>query len=77
MTQIVVNLENGADTSLLRRMIENMKGVLNTTLHRTENHNVKDEEIQEWIGILHSAKSRIDPSVIDMNDEKTKYLMSK
>ncbi|MBD5339046.1 MAG: hypothetical protein HDR98_07995 [Bacteroides sp.] len=32
MTQIVVTLEKGADSSLLQKMIENMKGVLRTSL---------------------------------------------
>gem|GEM_PF-6374012 len=34
MTQIVVTLENGADSTFIRRMIENMKGVLNASVHR-------------------------------------------
>lgn len=77
MTQIVVNLEHGADTSLLQRMIENMKGVLNTTLHRIDSHNIQDKEVKEWIETLHKAKSRINPELIDMDDERTRYLMSK
>lgn len=34
MTQIVVTLENDADSTFIRRMIENMKGVLNASVHR-------------------------------------------
>ena len=32
MTQIVVTLDNSADENFLRRMIENMKGVVKTSL---------------------------------------------
>ena len=31
MTQVVVTFENDADTSFLRKLIENLKGVLNVS----------------------------------------------
>ena len=58
MTQILVTLENGADSTLLQRMIENMKGVLKASVQS-------------------NVQSRIDTSVVDMDDERTRYLMSK
>lgn len=79
MTQIVVTLEKGADSSLLQRMIENMKGVLKATVRAKEGTKEKEsnKENQEWIDLLHSVKNKVDSSLIDMDDERTRYIMSK
>lgn len=76
MTQIVVTLEKGADSSLLQKMIENMKGVLRTSLQSSvKSQTEKDSD--DWLETLHSIKKGIDSSVIDMSDDRTRYLMSK
>ena len=76
MTQIVVTLDKNADTTLLRRMIENMKGVLGTSIEkRTETPSQSKSDA--WLEKLHSIKRDIDPSFIDMDDERTRYIMSK
>ena len=75
MTQILVTLDNTADPSLLRRMIENMKGVIATSVQSIKKSDNDDAE--EWISNLHAIKRSINPDLIDMNDERTKYIMSK
>lgn len=75
MTQILVTLDNTADASLLRRMIENMKGVIGTSVQSIKKADHDDAE--EWIENLHAIKRSINPDLIDMNDERTKYIMSK
>ena len=75
MTQILVTLDNTADTSLLRRMIENMKGVLATSLQSITKSDHEDAE--EWLDNLHAIKQSINPDLIDMSDERTRYIMSK
>lgn len=76
MTQIVVTLENGADSSLLRQMIENMKGVLKTSL-RNRPSSDNSTEVNEWIDGMRELSGSIDSSIIDMDDERTRYIMSK
>lgn len=76
MTQIVVTLENGADSNLLKRMIENMKGVLNTTIEK-KREPVSQPKSDAWLDKLHSIKRDIDLSSIDLSDERTKYILSK
>ncbi|MBD5175937.1 MAG: hypothetical protein HDT05_00750 [Bacteroidales bacterium] len=76
MTQIVVTLENNADETFLRRMIENMKGVVKTTLTHTSSQQEKVNR-SEFMDSLHAIKNAIDPSVIDMSDPRTNYIMSK
>lgn len=76
MTQIVVTLENNADENLLRRMIENMKGVVKTTLTHSYVKQEKGENSQ-FMDSVHAIKQAIDPSVIDMSDPRTNYIMSK
>ena len=76
MTQIVVTLENNADETFLRRMIENMKGVVKTTLtHSSYKH--EKEMKSEFMDSVHAIKKAIDPSLIDMSDPRTNYIMSK
>ena len=76
MTQILVTLENNADETFLRRMIENMKGVVKTTLTHTSSQQEKVNR-SEFMDSLHAIKNAIDPSVIDMSDPRTNYIMSK
>lgn len=75
MTQILVTLDHNADASLLRRMIENMKGVIATSVQSIKKSD--HEEAEEWIKNLHEIKRSINPDLIDMNDERTRYIMSK
>ncbi len=76
MTQIVVTIENNADENFLRRMIENMKGVVRTSLKHTSSVTSKEEDNQ-FMESLHSIKNSIDPSLIDLSDPRTNYIMSK
>ncbi|MDE7440556.1 MAG: hypothetical protein K2M69_00095 [Muribaculaceae bacterium] len=76
MTQIVVTLENNADENFLRRMIENMKGVVKTTLTHPSSKQEKGMK-SDFIDSLHSIKNEIDPSMVDMSDPRTNYIMSK
>lgn len=76
MTQILVTLDNNADENFLRRMIENMKGVVRTSLRHSSATQEKDEE-SEFMNNIHAIKSSIDPTVIDMSDPRTRYNMSK
>lgn len=75
MTQILVTLDNTADTNLLRRMIENLKGVITTSVQ----YKIKSENdaADEWIKNLHAIKRDVNPDYIDLNDERTRYIMSK
>lgn len=76
MTQIVVTLSNDADSTFIQRVIENMKGVLKTSM-RTNEARQKKDKANEWIERMQELSNSIDSSVIDWNDEKTQYLMSK
>ncbi|MDE7153865.1 MAG: hypothetical protein K2O00_05415 [Muribaculaceae bacterium] len=75
MTQIVVTLASNADENLLRRMIENMKGVVKTSLKHAEMQEADAEPT--LLDSLHAIKNSIDPSVIDLSDSRTNYIMSK
>lgn len=75
MTQIVVTLEKDADSKLLQRMIENMKGVLRTSVRKEKNN--QDGKTEDWIKKMKELSNSIDPSLIDMSDERTRYIMSK
>ena len=80
MTRITVTLENGADSSLLKKMIENMRGVLRATVSVTPNE-IPEKSVnsstEAWIKKMRSLSDSIDPSIVDLEDERTRYLMSK
>lgn len=58
-------------------MIENMKGVINASVHRQPASSVDEKEADEWMDTLHSIKRDVDPSVIDLDDDRTRYIMGK
>lgn len=74
MKQIVVTLENGADSNFLRRIIENMKGVLHTSL-KEESGSRNEEDSDDWLKTIHSVKNDIDHSLVDMEDERTRHIL--
>lgn len=76
MTEIIVTLENDADINLLSKMIENMKGVLKASV-RHNVHKEKKDSTEEWIKKMKQLSDSIDPSIVDMTDERTRYIMSK
>ena len=80
MTRITVTLENGADSSLLKKMIENMRGVLRATVSVTPNE-IPEKSVnlstEAWIKKMRSLSDSIDTSIVDLEDERTRYLMSK
>lgn len=76
MTQIVVTLDKNVHKNFLRRMIENMKGVVKTSFRHTKIKEDKAEK-SDFMETLQSIKNLVDPSVIDMSDPRTKYIMSK
>lgn len=78
MKQIVVTLEQGADASLITRILENIKGVVRTSMRDySEDHVQEDSGTTEWIKKMKKLSHSVNPSVIDMENERTKYLMSK
>lgn len=77
MTQLVVTLENGADSSFLSKIIENLKGVIGVSSQVISTANTQDRRTEEWIKKMRSLSKKIDKSVIDRSDERTQYILSK
>ena len=72
-TEIIVTLENGADSSLISNIIENIKGVLKTTVQK---ESAGDKKHDDWMRKINELSNSLDSSIIDMSDEKTRYIMS-
>ena len=75
-TEIIVTLENGADSNMISHIIENIKGVLKASIQK-DNKNEKHTRHEEWMRKIDELSNGIDPSFIDMSDERTRYIMSK
>lgn len=76
MNVIQVTLDEDADVGFLQKMIENIKGVVGTS-HIKTGRTASSSDIDDWIKNIHSIQADIDPSLIDMDDERTRYIMSK
>lgn len=96
MTQLTVTIENGVDSNFIRRIIENLKGVVkvsyvnkgqkdskkvvphsNTVAFAHDASTDADAEVDEWIKKMTNLSNSVDPSIVDMSDDRTRYLMSK
>ena len=78
MTQIIatLTLDKNANPSIIRSLLENIKGVIQVSLdNQTKVSDSNNEEAEEWIQKLHQLQQNIDRSLIDMNDERTQYIM--
>lgn len=84
MDQLIVNIEPGADVAFLRKIIKNIKGFGDVVVKKDVNTKSKvkstkksNKKTEEWIQKMRNLSNSVDSSLIDMNDEKTKYIMSK
>lgn len=77
MTQILVTLENGADSNLIQSIIENIKGVFKTSLEHKTTAGKSEIQDSEWMKQIHEMTGSFDASLIDMDDERTRYIMGK
>ena len=75
-TEIIVTLENGADSNMISHIIENIKGVLKASIQK-DNKSEKNTRHEEWMRKIDELSNGIDPSFIDMSDERKRYIMSK
>ena len=75
-TEIIVTLENGADSNMISHIIENIKGVLKASIQK-DSKSEKHTRHEEWMRKIDELSNGIDPSFIDMSDERTRYIMSK
>lgn len=80
MTQLTVTftLNDAADRSLLKRMLKGMKGVLcnNVTIHE-EQTVPSASKTDAWIEKMRALSNSVDPSIVDMDDDRTCYIMAK
>ena len=78
MKQMVLTLSPEVDENLLIKILENIKGIWKITLEETDNsENSHTEQTEAWLRNLREIRDSIDLKAIDMDDEKTKYLLAK
>ena len=84
MDQFIVTLEPGADKALLRKMIKNFKGIGEVILKRdsspkpktkTKSSKKVDKTTEAWIKEMRDLSNSFDSSVVDLNDERTRYIL--
>lgn len=80
MAELIVEIENNVDTNFLRRIIENIKGVRNVSFNHATSLTSKQRLTQpqkNWLQRMEALGGSIDWDIVDMSDEKTRYILSK
>lgn len=76
MTQIVVTLEDDSNTNIIRNAIDLIKGVKNTIITHVEPKKGSTKVTQRLQAFDRLAGS-VSMNMIDTEDPRTKYLLSK
>lgn len=76
MTQITALLDDDANPTIIQQVLENMKGVLKVSIHRDKRIFDKEKSVsEEWLNDLKNLVNKIDRSSIDIDDERTRYIL--
>ena len=78
MTQMTVtlDLEDYANPSEIRKFLKNIKGVARvSTPNKTLSTTKKKDDDKEWLAMIDKLQNSVNPSDIDWNDERTRYIM--
>ena len=78
MTQmtITLDLEDYAKPSEIRKLLKNIKGVARvSTQNKTLSSTKKHVDDKEWLAMVDKLQNSVNPSDIDWNDERTRYIM--
>lgn len=76
MTQIVVTLEEGSNFSIVSNAIKMIKGVKNAVVTHTNAEHTHTEDSSR-MRLFDQLAGSISLKNIDMNDERTQYLLNK
>lgn len=76
MTQIVVTLEEGSNLNIIRSAINLMRGVKNTIVTYSEPTSTSNK-IDKRLKAFDKLSGSISMDMIDTEDPRTKYLLSK
>ena len=76
MTQIVVTLEDDSNTNIIRNAIDLIKGVKNTIITHVEPKK-GSTKVTQRLQAFDRLAGRVSMNMIDTEDPRTKYLLSK
>ena len=73
---ITLDLEDYAKPSEIRKILKNIKGVARvSTQNKTLSSTKKQIDDKEWLAMIDKLQNSVNPSDIDWNDERTRYIM--
>lgn len=78
MTQMTVtlDLEDYAKPSEIKKLLKNIKGVIKVSNHNNTTTSRKQlNEDKEWLSMVDRLQNSVNPSDIDWDDERTRYIM--
>lgn len=73
---ITLDLEDYAKPSEIRKLLKNIKGVARvSSQNKTLSSAKKHEDDKKWLAMVDKLQNSVNPSDIDWNDERTRYIM--
>ena len=73
---ITLDLEDDAKPSEIRKLLKNIKGVARvSTQNKTLSSAKKQLDDKEWLAMIDKLQNSVNPSDIDWNYERTRYIM--
>lgn len=77
MTQILVTLEEGSNFPIIDNAIKMIKGVRNTIVTHWEANNSHQQRMLSRLEAFDRLAGSVSKNMVDMDDDRTKYLLSK
>lgn len=77
MTQITFAISQDTNPTTIKKILENIKGVVANTITIKKEKSGEGLSHEEYMEKLKSLISSIDKDAIDYQDEKTQYILSK
>lgn len=75
---ISLDLNHDAPASDIKKLFGKLEGVVNISISKTKSGKKnKKKEMEEWINNVKWLSDNFDSSSLDMNDDRTQYLMGK
>ena len=73
---ITLDLEDFAKPSEIRKLLKNIKGVARvSTQNKSLSSTKKQVDDKEWLAMIDKLQNSVNPSDIDWNDERTRYIV--
>lgn len=77
MDQLIVTLKPGTDIKFMRKVLKTINSIDKVDIKPKDIKHANKKNIERKLRIINELHNSINPSIIDLDDERTRYIMSK